>query len=615
MPVRTRDRDGHTDADSNDGGHSCNRPARAVEESDPRRRPLGGAQGTPPTGWGTWRITSTHGAIGEFREVHEQAPGWIPGAINLAIALLNDTGVKVEEAKKAGGGAEPPMDNFDEALELLAGVLERDPDNAHAHFCRGIILEQQGELAKAHEHFKRVTEIDPNDASAWYWLASTADRPREPEPAAGPGAGEDPDRDVRQGPGPEPLPDPGDLQAGLRLSIRRPGRQATELLDHWKKMDPSRLAAVPGPGDLAEKRYGEMGRYANVIDPFARPDARPESSKAPPPPKFEAAKALAIKLGDGERWAKSSDFDGKNARDRPGPRLASAQRSPHSTPTATASSTSTWPRRSSGRRGVRDALLLNKGDGQFEDASTAFGLPADRASLGVAAGDFDADRHIDLFLTGVGGNRLLRNRDGKGFEDITAQLKARAPPAVSLSARWIDLDQDGDLDLYVVNYCAEEDAEKAFAKPGERADRGSRTRSTATTASRIRPREPTPEALHADRHGVGHVPGEVRAVDRLDAVDRGRGPARRRVPAHRVRRCSTSTTTATSTSSSTADGSGRRRHPQRPARAVPRGDDRRASSQKAGGSGLLVTDLDRDGRADLVRAIADGPVRALAERH
>ncbi len=80
-----------------------------------------------------------------------------------------------------------------------------------------------------------------------------------------------------------------------------------------------------------------------------------------------------------------------------------------------------------GAKGIRDALLLNRGDGRFEDASAAFGLPEDRGSLGVAAGDFDADRHIDLFLTGVGENRLLRNREGKAFEDISTALKPAGP--------------------------------------------------------------------------------------------------------------------------------------------------------------------------------------------
>ncbi len=51
--------------------------------------------------------------------------------------------------------------------------MEREPDNRHAHFCTGIILEQQGNLAGAHKHFQRVTELDPHDAISWYWTAST----------------------------------------------------------------------------------------------------------------------------------------------------------------------------------------------------------------------------------------------------------------------------------------------------------------------------------------------------------------------------------------------------------------------------------------------------------
>src|SRR5262249_44056127 len=74
-------------------------------------------------------------AVEEFREIRRRAPEWIPGAINLAIALLNDTGVQAEQAKKAG--ADPATSNFDEALDLLAWVLEREPSNPYAHYCRG----------------------------------------------------------------------------------------------------------------------------------------------------------------------------------------------------------------------------------------------------------------------------------------------------------------------------------------------------------------------------------------------------------------------------------------------------------------------------------------------
>src|SRR5205823_2055223 len=63
-------------------------------------------------------------------------------------------------------------------------------------------------------------------------------------------------------------------------------------------------------------------------------------------------------------------------------------------------------------------------------------------------------------------NRLLHNRDSKRFEDISSSLKSVGPPTLSLTARWLDLDQDGDLDLYVVNYCALEHAAKAFIGSG-----------------------------------------------------------------------------------------------------------------------------------------------------
>src|SRR5262249_32089235 len=232
-------------------------------------------------------------------------------SINLAIALLNDTGVKVEAAKKAGGGGSPPPDNFDDALKLLAEVLEREPDNPYAHFCRGIILEQQGNLAEANRHFKRVTEIDPNDAAAWYWLGSTVTD--EENPLSPPGAKQAKAQIDLFGKALALNPYLTPAIYKLAFAYRYAGQadKQRELLDHWKKMDPERLSAVPGPGDLAGKRYGEMGRYASIVDPFRRPGS--ESGPSVPSPKFEAAGALSIKLGEGERWAQPSDFTGRHA--------------------------------------------------------------------------------------------------------------------------------------------------------------------------------------------------------------------------------------------------------------------------------------------------------------
>src|SRR5262249_53967319 len=62
------------------------------------------------------------------------------------------------------------------------------------------------------------------------------------------------------------------------------------------------------------------------------------------------------------------------------------------------------------------ALYRNKGDGTFEDVTAAAGLAVTMYGMGVTVGDFDNDGRPDLFVTGVGGNRLFRNvTEGKAL--------------------------------------------------------------------------------------------------------------------------------------------------------------------------------------------------------
>jgi len=58
-------------------------------------------------------------AVTAFRKVRKRAPDWIPGSINLAIALLNQTGSADEEAKQSGADDALPPSRYDEALSLL----------------------------------------------------------------------------------------------------------------------------------------------------------------------------------------------------------------------------------------------------------------------------------------------------------------------------------------------------------------------------------------------------------------------------------------------------------------------------------------------------------------
>ncbi len=119
------------------------------------------------------------------------------------------------------------------------------------------------------------------------------------------------------------------------------------------------------------------------------------------------------------------------------------------------------------------ALYRNRGDGTFADVTTASGLAVVLYGMGVTVGDFDNDGWPDLFITGVGGNRLFHNEradtGGRRFVDVTREagvagpggwpevpsgdfLQQEPPLVFPSSAAFVDYDGDSRLDLFVCNY-------------------------------------------------------------------------------------------------------------------------------------------------------------------
>lgn len=97
-------------------------------------------------------------------------------------------------------------------------------------------------------------------------------------------------------------------------------------------------------------------------------------------------------------------------------------------------------------------LFANQGRWNFSDVTDSAGVNCQMFGMGCAVGDIDNDGWLDLFVTGVGGNRLFRNRQGK-FELETDPAGLAGPPdAWSSSAGFFDYDRDGYLDLLVCNY-------------------------------------------------------------------------------------------------------------------------------------------------------------------
>lgn len=103
----------------------------------------------------------------------------------------------------------------------------------------------------------------------------------------------------------------------------------------------------------------------------------------------------------------------------------------------------------------RSRLLRNDRDRagatRLVDVTHEAGIDVTAYGMGAVAGDIDGDGDIDLYVTGFGANQLFTNQGDGTFRDTT-RVAGVGDPLFSASAAMCDTDRDGDLDLYVVNY-------------------------------------------------------------------------------------------------------------------------------------------------------------------
>ena len=109
---------------------------------------------------------------------------------------------------------------------------------------------------------------------------------------------------------------------------------------------------------------------------------------------------------------------------------------------------------------VANFLWINARDGTFREeaffrggALSAGGRP--QASMGIACGDIDGNGRIDLLLTHLQGenNALYMGVDAKGFRESSHRAGLAMPSLgyTGFGTQFLDLDNDGDLDLLVAN--------------------------------------------------------------------------------------------------------------------------------------------------------------------
>ncbi|MFI5454435.1 MAG: FG-GAP repeat domain-containing protein [Isosphaerales bacterium] len=115
---------------------------------------------------------------------------------------------------------------------------------------------------------------------------------------------------------------------------------------------------------------------------------------------------------------------------------------------------------------IHGSLLLRNNEGQYFTPVTATTLKV-RPQSNVIVADYDRDGKMDLYVTALGGtktatwikgegggqvgNRLWRNLGNWEFMDVTGPSGASGGNRSTFSAVWLDADEDGWPDLYVIN--------------------------------------------------------------------------------------------------------------------------------------------------------------------
>jgi tetratricopeptide (TPR) repeat protein len=372
----------------------------------------------------------------EFAAAVRFAPDWQTAKINLGIAMLNqqpsDTKELTEQTKKA--------------KEVFGEILTRDPDNPHAHYCLGMLIlyvSKPNERAEAYEHFAVVNRIDPNDAHTWLRLGAT-----HPDGEYSAAARDSYEKALKL----DPYLNEARYRLAMILRETDPARQEALLgeLEDLRKTDRYTESGI---------KYTEMGKYANVIGRDHKLVGKPVVG---PLPLFEPVAGFRVELAAGARWATAADLDPtrRAARERFGAAIVLLDYNGDNRTDIFLISAVI----ENGK--LRDLLLRNDGGGKFTDVTAAAGLAAPRPSLGAAAGDYNNDGKPDLVITGAGEQHLFRNKGDGTFEDVSAAVQLDQVKGVCLGCGWVDVDEDGDLDLIICKYAAGVTSSFDGAKPG-----------------------------------------------------------------------------------------------------------------------------------------------------
>ncbi|MAT80800.1 MAG: hypothetical protein CMJ29_04030 [Phycisphaerae bacterium] len=333
------------------------------------------------------------GAWQTFSPLAEQYPDNLQLQVNLAISQLN----RQQEGDE------------DRALEILEGVLQKDPEHLNALYVAGVLQTNNGNTPESHERFRVVAERDPEDAYAAYFTGQTLLQMDRAEEAL-----EWYERAMSLDPYLRSATY-GAAQAARRLGKRD---ESGLYLEQFQAMAENPRAR------LAEIKYTRMGPRAEVKvlgEDLAMASVKPSG------PLWSLYNWIHQKKFIGETMpnvtACDIDLDGKVEVFIVGVHQANDNRS--------------------------SRVYKHKPDrGWMMDSRPALCAVDDVNT--VLWGDVDGNGWPDAYLCRKGGNQLWLQDDGQWKVELSIEA-AEGMPRDTVDGAIFDADHDGDLDIFAVN--------------------------------------------------------------------------------------------------------------------------------------------------------------------
>jgi tetratricopeptide (TPR) repeat protein len=357
-------------------------------------------------------------AAGEFRRALKIEPSLALARVNLAIALYNTP-------------------DIESALREIKAAANLQPASPQIHYMLGLIARAQNRTTDGVAEFQRVLQIDPRDPGTNINLGQLFMQQRKyPEAVAA----------LRAALASEPYSVTATYNLAIALTRSGESQEGQAMMKKFQALREKAYATTLGKNYLEQGRYAEAiastGAEAELVDPttpeVAFTDATSsilpktpvtEPSSISEEPDWRVLKAKGLTEDQKRQIVAVSggvvafDFDGDGDLD-----LLEV--------------------------GVQSIRLYRNDGGKFIDVTKQSGLkrPTAPAPITAVAGDYDNDGRSDIFLVGYGRLALYHN-DGNGkFSDVTTASAIPDYPYVALSAALVDVDHDGDLDIFIAGF-------------------------------------------------------------------------------------------------------------------------------------------------------------------